>query len=712
MRDGKEFVLLKNFIKWLAENSTGTAECSDQKIRCGSHELSYTFAQVSGQSDPLSIQFFTGVEENSQCEFIISDRQNKKPNLQFIKKLNQTPFFYSLLNTEDMDLYIVDFYRWQEPVLCIRFFLSISFKQKISLEKPVIANLAGVYQIFEQIKVESATADINVKGYVYIISTHSISAKYKNVSMILSTFYTLTSQCQKDHISHYFRTGENKSMAELDWFWSQQKYINPDLTVAKGTEDSNWLLISYLAEYFGWRSETDIGTRKQMLDKTKDAIIDIPLLYKAFVEKIPLNPSVYRELNQWWMLYSLPLMERKFNRLMNSAPLFLTLLALLVLQYQLSWQQALIFRLLSGTLDPFYKMIIWLSMRILIRTNNRCLYIYPGFYWDNNIKEIQRKADKINIKCTKYGKRQYVAIYHDNQRLYQADHRLLLVYMPDACELAGTPLIPEVTRLPDDIVTISLKFGDKSLIQSLVFRKGEVYFSDLRFRWILKKRRFQITLISKTKDLSVMLNDSSVEFSQSLRKKYYLETSRGNQIEYISLLDHNGAILHKRKTSGHRQLLLEGWALDKNRVFYDAINYSAGFKQHSILADSGGRIAAPIKIPAVKNSLSIIIKGVPRIEKSLAMGFNSYFENLLFFQSGDWPYPLEISIETALIMVIPKIRSYFLEAFAFVPVIRTDKKCNMHLTVEDGNEGIPIGRRAEKITTILQVLMENIPVLK
>jgi hypothetical protein len=705
---------MKNLIGWLEENTCGSRNCADEFIICGTQELFYSYSRQNGCSDPISLQLHHGVQGISKRRFLLSGEEKSPIHVQFVRKVNQTPFFYALLNTTHHDIHILDFYSWLKPNICFRLFYCTTCNQDCLVEIESYADEKGVYDLFERLNISNRDKNQGTKVYLYILSTQPVDAKYRDIETIYNLLTKMTNRCRMNHISRFFNTADQWSMYELDWFWSQQKFIEPDLSLAEAAEENRQITpyIDYLAACFGWNFNTNAITDENLFYSERYMVVDIPLLIRAFNENRYEDEVVYRELNYWWAIYSLPVMERKFNQLMEDAPHFLTLIALLAIQYQLPWQELLVNRLLSASIDFIYKLVLWLAMRILVRQKDSLLYIHPGFKWDNNIKEIKRSSDSFRIKYTKFGVKHYVSLYHKNKRIYQADHCLALLFDTSNRRLCSRAAVPAGFKLTDRVQEVSLVVADKQLSQPLLFRKGEIFFFDLRLRWILKKRRFQITLFSNRKDIAGIMNGTKLDFTQVGRKKVYLETSSGRPLEHMVLFDRSGRMVHKRDLSGFRTVKIDGWLMDQRGIFCETINYKIGLRQHTVECDSSGRITAMVKMAVDKKNMMITIRRGMRFEKQIPLCFDPHWEKFLFIHIYKWPFRLEISIDSSLKENLPKIRDFFTEILAMIPRINLGKQDLIHLTDGEAAETgyiIKVGKQAHALLNILQNMKNNIP---
>lgn len=709
-RLNKRIRLMKNLIKWLENNTGGIVDTGQQDIRCGSYELSLILEKLNMYSDPMSVKVkkknYTALSRH--FEVVNYDRLNL--NVQFIKKINNTPFYYSLINSADLDIHVVDFYCWNLPPMSIRLFYCHCPKNVPAINTFPALDNKDLFELFEQIPLGKE----GWAAFVYVVSVKPIERDFGHIASVLDILTSNTDECNKNHICRFFGTAESSGKIELDVLWSSQKYINPDLSIAPSIEkeQGKLYLLHYIYDYFGWKLEKKISENTRNIQMQENELIEITQLYNAFLENDDDNEMVQQMLNQWWTFYGLPLMERKLNQIIKTEPESLTVIALLALQYQLPWAQVYVDRLITGGLNAFCLLILWLSKRIILRYRNGSMFIYPGSTWDNNVKEIRRLNDTWRVKCTRYGKKEFLTILENKKCFYKVDKKIRIILNPAERIIAGRGIIPNTLSDTKESAQIALTVGGSCLYQPILFRKGELTFSGLRLRWILKKKRFQITLKPTLRSQSIILNDTQLDLNKSAKNRFYIDVPFRESKVSFTMLDEGGSLLHRRRVTGHRSVVLSGWALNGHGVFCDSVNFIKGKHQHTIQTGNSGQFLRMIDIPAAATQVDLVCKKMSPIKNKLLFCLDAEWEKVLFYKSALLLYPLQIGIKETLRPYLPAIRSYFLDTFCFIPVFVMDTVCHLYLT--DTNKGsqdnktIVIGRYAEKTDAILGAIFENI----
>jgi hypothetical protein len=522
----------------------------------------------------------------------------------------------------------------------------------------------------------------------------------------------------KNFIVNY--AAAEKKMAEL---WTLQKYIHPDHTIDRAIlnnpdqydreltwlvelccylgwheplmeiwkslkenikqEKLNWRLsytACYLENYLNMRDQDRFITK--LIKKNMD---DHQSIFYQFCQKNFKNISQCKQedfiyasyfmhsleerpiiefLQKWWDCIGLPLFSNKLLQEVFANQEKILIILLLAIRYQLPWAPVLMQYLDQYPFAPLFRIIGLLFSRLSVRhAMDDKIYLFYGFLWDNNVKRLFRN-NNLSYAFTKFSKNSYLTIKQNNKIVLKINIPVHVIHDRKCNELAIYPAVFKIGQ--PDYHLAKIKVADRTLNLPLVFSKGELFFYDVRLRWIFKKRRFQFTLMCKEKEKQVFINNQEIRFNCSVKQKHYISVFPQNAKIELMILSEKGRSVHFNKTVNRRTVQLYGWAMDRHGIFTSHFNFRYNRKQYLHQIDQCGLINKIIHVPPEVKSITFFIK---KAQRELTLKFHSslFLERMFKFSPQKWTDHFIVLIDGKLKKDMDTIQQFFHEFFAFQP---------------------------------------------
>ncbi|NOQ96625.1 MAG: hypothetical protein GQ561_00510, partial [Calditrichae bacterium] len=242
---------LKN---WLISKLPVLVPYQISEVISGTQQLSFKFETLNGTDDPLCLKIRSKKKNDDIVYEIINfSISGEVSELQFVKRLQNTPFFVSSLANENYTLYIIDFYEWAPVTTLYRvfYFQYISNDKKLEVRLPSIHKKLGqnIYSIQDWYftytrsgseKVVNSTlkfpfSEDETRGQIFVFSFSEKQPSSEDLSIkpLLARINKLEAQARKYHILHDLKIQDRKKQQILDELWSRQKGLNPDRNLNK-----------------------------------------------------------------------------------------------------------------------------------------------------------------------------------------------------------------------------------------------------------------------------------------------------------------------------------------------------------------------------------------------------------------------------------------------------------------------------------------------
>jgi len=265
--------------EWLIRQSAHSKNYRDSNDEITIGRLINNLTYIN--NDPLNIYINStnSLFKNNEIEFCIQTGLE----IQYIKRIQYTPFYISYLAGSDYSLKIIDFYQWKPVTIVYRimiiknnnvipkrntdFYLNCNNKIKVisDNDQSAIFELENVaIQLPENAKfkdrieiplqLESEDQSFHCFAFHFNKIQMNVDFEFENITKILKN---LCNECTEGHIGKYFATKHKPSETELDDLWTKQKYILPDMEIDSDllskifNKKYDLLWISEFLQYFG-----------------------------------------------------------------------------------------------------------------------------------------------------------------------------------------------------------------------------------------------------------------------------------------------------------------------------------------------------------------------------------------------------------------------------------------------------------------------------
>lgn len=564
--------------------------------------------------------FDINIYKNNKLKKIKTDL-SQKFDLQYVHRIYKSPFYLSFFANNDLQLKILDFYTWDKHTAIYRLFIFKSVQNE--LNKNIVLkfnfknkfennNLSFLYSgktsANSNVVSTELAIDSTITGFAKVIEFDSIKNSSIALDTVLNKFYSVYDICRNSHISKYFVTKNLKAEQELDKLWNEQKYILPDLDFdnqslnSKDIEEVNiWIKEFY--NYFNNGIHTgEYATNikgKSNLNITSKYILDYLPSGREIIDSY-LNPGRIKTdfgnaIQNWWDVYSLPIYENifKYKCLNNISEVFCVYL--LSIRYNMPWTDILYEKIIQtvslfekSSLLNFLILLAYLHKRISIyRYNNDKIYYSPGYFWDNNYKSLINKSNNFIYEVTRFSKSRFIRFSHKDGLMIKIDKLCILIYNEKNKEITLKPYISNFNN--QNIEQLEIKIDEFHIVLPLIWRSGSIEINHIRFNWILKKNRYQFTILGN-QDSKIQLNGTVLELVKGKKANFYLEIMPVSTNITMSILNRRGGSLITGIRSGSSWLMISGYAHEKFGTITNNVLYSADIRKHKLFNENSDSI--------------------------------------------------------------------------------------------------------------------------
>jgi hypothetical protein len=550
-----------------------------------------------------------------ECKISINSIQ--KFDLQYIHRINNSPFYISYLSNDDFNLKIIDFYDWQQHTSIYRLFLfkkvnyeSINdiLKINFNLDKR-LHDISGnqikindvTFKISDDFKVSNnnASTEISTASDTFFFA---VNLQYGNnlistitLDMVIKKFHKLHATCKSNHISNYFITKSLNAEKELDELWNVQKYILPDLNYDKQIQENEnqteiskyWINNFY--KYFSIDHELKC-TFEDEVKRFSDILDYLPSkidLLKSLKEFDVNNNELSNNVQKWWDAYSLPLFENVFSYKCTEVPEEVFTIYFLAIGLKLPWASILYEKIesaispnLPSPLHSFLFLLAFFYKRLYINITNEGNSIYSdGYFWDNNYKSIINSEKKTKFEITKFSNDSYTNLNIGSDKSFKINQLCKIILENNNNKISIQPFLNEANNKLKFLNHLLIDIEGYTIDLSLVWQNGFIEFNNVRFKWILKKNRFQFTIHSPKKK-NIKLNNKTIELNPIKKTIYYFEVSPTQPQFYLNLFNNQGGALFSNLPDKTSTAIITGFATTKFGTINQNILYSTDSGKH------------------------------------------------------------------------------------------------------------------------------------
>ena len=597
---------MKNFNEWLINKLPFLVPFQDSHIISGSYDFSMKMDVSFGSNNPLNIFLQSSKKNNeSSVHNIHFSLSGSLPELQFVKRIRNTPFFISSLTCAEYSLYIIDFYEWVPETTIYRIFYFQSIHTDNNLEINLLTQHeqlnSGMYKIDDyylsflnpvsgMVKGSTLKISNSPKGNPEDVLIMSFSEKENgplNVSMdsLLKRLNHLIVTADKNHILNDIKIQNKKKRHRIDELWSGQKGLHPDRAINKYVLDDNFsnhvvlLWTIELARYMGWENIIETRVKNKYLDLCKKSGKNFQEIYDAYFNTNENPDKIIELLQSWWNQYSLPLYQMKLEQDLQVNPSAIFIIFSLAMQMKLPWYKEL-YRLCDFfRQEPQIELLAHLIQLVVIRNGEKdTIEIVPGPEPVGNIKQIKR--GETEYRYTQFGKVRFTSLYLDNVKRLKFDKEVIINHNKTGNQIKIIPnIIPaELNRFRTNNILIQ---PDKNSYQvPLIWKKADLTIPGCRIRWIFKKDRFQLTCQPDKNSKLLKIDKNVIDLNEAQKITYYHPMEKSKNTAILKLFEYSGRSFFINPGPLEYKAQIVGWIQDRYGLVVDHLNLRLN-SQHS-----------------------------------------------------------------------------------------------------------------------------------
>jgi hypothetical protein len=228
---------------------------------------------------------------------------------------------------------------------------------------------------------------------------------------------------------------------------------------------------------------------------------------------------------------------------------------------------------------------------------------YPGNCDTGNAGSISRV--KQCYRLTRFGQKIYTSLLFQDRPVLKIDKQVIIETDQDCENLKIYPAVTayEYSALKKQFIIITV--AGNSLKLPLIWKQGELFFYQLRLRWLFKKDRFQFTLKKNKTDAEISINDEKLSWDRQDRIKYYYSNAVNENIIALRLLNTAGRTYFLNDSAEESTAVLSGWLANRNGLLADVYNIIIDRKQKSYIIAESGQIRQTFKLTGNTDKIEI-----------------------------------------------------------------------------------------------------------
>ena len=587
-------------------------------------------------ANPLNICLFGNNQSDppQKCQYITFPAMNHI----FTKRVSQTPFYISFLMSDNVVLYILDFYIWKPVPIIYRIFYVQFSDNATSLKIQIPENhrrssgqvrkidscyfncsvYGGTDPTSKDLIINSDKNDHKDRFLVFAYSANREEISDIDFIKVLGRYNEVESISKMNHIDHFIKVQDPHIKREIDTLWNRFKGLTPDhhldiQLAAKISEDHReGLVIKEICKLFDWDKiliELDKSLKiqksvKKLFESNSEQMTSI---VDAYLAADPDESLLLILLQRWWDRYSLPVYQLKFESMLYEFPEKLFMIYALAQWVGLPWSRLLLNRCNRFSMRTDLEFLAYLHQLIQVRIiGKNTVKVKSGFLTTGNF--IQLRRGKTVIRFTRFGQKVYSSLDVDQLLVLKIDKEVSFKLDEKNQQL---DILPDVTLYNAKDLYINeavLKVDNYSIRVPLLWKKAELRHNDFRLRWIFKKTRIQFSCAKGKKCGQVTINNQDLEFKQSQWLKYYHPVKAIKPGMGLKILDSDGRSYFLTKNHPEDGMLL-GWVQNRYALFVEQFNCQpVKGRQRLVKGSESGRIESTLIIPDKTKKCTITTK--------------------------------------------------------------------------------------------------------
>jgi hypothetical protein len=213
---------------------------------------------------------------------------------------------------------------------------------------------------------------------------------------------------------------------------------------------------------------------------------------------------------------------------------------------------------------------------------------------------------------------------------------------------------------------VDIKVDEYVVSIPCIWQKFECQINTLRFRFLFKKSRFQVTVTTRVKDARFQFKQQDYALAGKHKVVLYFNPGiRDTQINFWPK-DVQHRTVHLPINSGIYQINLQGWALNRYGVLYENLNYVYAKKRHLLSAAGCGLFRTEFGTHKLIEHIDLLFRHASgRVElKYVKEHLVAQLLSIIPFERQSL---VRLAIDPALNGVIGKILAIFYDNFGFYP---------------------------------------------
>ena len=311
---------------WLLSRISNLIPFHLPDVNVGTGSLCLNYEKRHESFNPLSVNVQSMEEKNilsiDPLDFIFPDQY---PDIQFTKRLQNTPFFISQLTFKQFSIYLIDFYEWSPVTTIFRIFYFHSVEKDLIIELKVSTSIKNNDNVVNRGKkfylshsgishkidstndlmIEVSEKETKSLFLVFSLSENQIKSTEFSIKHIIEKLSKQEKMIETGHILNDLKVQNITLHNSIDDLWNYQKGLNPDRSPGHvHTEMALWN--DELYHLMGWSDPGD-RTKKKNMSFLNDPDPMREFYLKAYFTDAFTSDEVKNYLQTWWDQYSLPL---------------------------------------------------------------------------------------------------------------------------------------------------------------------------------------------------------------------------------------------------------------------------------------------------------------------------------------------------------------------------------------------------------------------
>jgi hypothetical protein len=696
-----------------------------KEVITGSSGLFIKYKCADGKADPLNI-WMNSTHLFGSSHTGLNYKLNFSPINRYIftKRIKKTPFFVNYLRADDFDIYVLDFNcREPAPVIYRLFFfrniymnhvLRMCLPEGFSSQSKMISGSDRYYFNYRiSAKSELQSGELAIQAganqdilMIQAFSTNAESVNDLEISHVFSLLNNNIDETKENHIEHNISAQNPEIMKTLDTLWSRIKVLSPGkkppavMNLSGEYQEQIRFATAEIGKFFGWpyvtgKSKTIENPKGDFSENLLDRI------WNLYNNESMENNLIVGKLQSWWDRYSLPIYDFRFNSILEESPEKLFVAFVLAQWFRLPWGKKLLIRCNHFKSVPELEFLAFLNQLVQIRTSGKeTITVKKGSLHGGNFIKFHR--GKIAIHFSRFGKREFSGLTHDDMCICKMDKAITIQYDADT---RCVHVLPDIGineyRISKENI-LRLKANKYKINANLLWKKAELQHGDLRLRWILKKRRFQFTFRKKGEVIDLEVNDKKIKLLPSDRIKLYQSIRIIDPNAGFSIYDGEGRSFVMNKNYP-QDFMLVGWLQNQYGLLVNKINFKAGEGTSMLLSGpESGRFSHGLTLHGFSGHASVQIKKhIAQIETPV-LSDPRQLKILNFSAVASGGHLLTI-LEPAMLKKKDSVRLLFIKEFGFSPELisfkefSSIKRGNPALLIESGAAQVRDGKRAKEM---------------